>query len=112
MATMRLELLAAAVLSTSLVFGAPAHADNATDFLAMVSALDLNPGDTPADVTLTLASATEICGLIHYGYSPEVASRQVKYLYPDATPQQTVGFVDAAQATLCPQSSTPLQPGW
>jgi hypothetical protein len=111
MATMRIGVLAAAIMSTSLLVGAPAHADNGSDFLAMISALGLNPGDTPADVTLTLANATEICQLIHYGYTPEVAGRQVKYFYPNATAQQVSGFVSAAQATLCPQAFAPLEPG-
>jgi hypothetical protein len=112
MAKMRIALLVAAVMSTPLVVGAPAHADNGSDFLAMVSSEGLNVGDTPADVTLTLANAEEICQLIHWGYTPEVAGRQVKYFYPNATPQQVAGFVDAAQAKLCTQQYAPLNGGW
>jgi hypothetical protein len=112
MAQMRLGMFAAAVISTSLMVGVPAHADASSDFLAMVSAEGINAGDTPADVQLTLATAAEICQLIHVGgYTPQVAGRQVKYLFPKATPQQTTGFVDAAQAKLCPGLYTPLQPG-
>lgn len=104
-------MLAATVVSTSLVIGVPAHADSASDFVKMLSAVGLNPGDTPADVTLTLSSAVQICQLIHLGYTPEVASRQVKYVYPKATPQQVKGYMDAAQATMCPAAFTPLQEG-
>jgi hypothetical protein len=111
MAHMRLGMIAAAVISTSLMVGVPAHADAGSDFLAMVSAQGINPGDTPEDVQLTLATAGEICQLIHFGYTPQVAGRQVKYVFPKATPQQTTGFVDAAQAKLCPVQYTPLQPG-
>jgi hypothetical protein len=111
MAHMRLGMIAAAVISTSLMVGVPAHADAGSDFLAMVSAQGINAGDTPEDVQLTLATAGEICQLIHFGYAPQVAGRQVKYVFPKATPQQTTGFVDAAQAKLCPVLYTPLQPG-
>ncbi|KBZ60983.1 hypothetical protein K875_03934 [Mycobacterium [tuberculosis] TKK-01-0051] len=111
MATMHIGMFAAAVISTSLVVGVPAHADAGSDFLAMVSAEGINVGDTPADVQVTLATAAEICELIHFGYTPQVAGRQVKYVFPNATPQQTASFVDAAQAKLCPAQFTPLQPG-
>jgi Protein of unknown function (DUF732) len=111
MAKMRIGMFAAAVILTSLMVGVPAHADAGSDFLAMVSAEGINVGDTPADVQLTLATAAEICELIHFGYTPQVAGRQVKYVLPNATPQQTTGFVDAAQAKLCPVQFTPLQPG-
>jgi hypothetical protein len=111
MAKMRIGMFAAAVISTSLVVGAPAHADAASDFLAMVSTEGINAGDTTADVQITLATAGEICELIHFGYTPQVAGRQVKYVFPNATPQQTTDFVAAAQAKLCPVQFTPLQPG-
>jgi Protein of unknown function (DUF732) len=111
MAKMRLGMFAAAVVSTSLMVAVPAHADASSDFLARVSAEGINAGDTPADVQLTLATASEICQLIHFGYTPQLAGRQVKYTFPNATPQQTTGFVDAAQAKLCPVLYTPLQPG-
>jgi hypothetical protein len=111
MAKMRLGMFAAAVVSTSLMVAVPAHADASSDFLARVSAEGINAGDTPADVQLTLATASEICQLIHFGYTPQLAGRQVKYMFPNATPQQTTGFVDAAQAKLCPELYTPLQPG-
>jgi Protein of unknown function (DUF732) len=111
MAQMRLGMIVAAVISTLLIVDAPAYADAGSDFLAMVSAQGINAGDTPEDVQLTLATAGEICQLIHFGYTPQVAGRQVKYVFPNATPQQTSGFVDAAQAKLCPVLYTPLQPG-
>jgi hypothetical protein len=112
MAKMRIGTLAAAVMSTSLVVGVPAHADNGSDFLAMVSAEGLNAGDTPEDVIMTLADGAEICHIIdESGFTPEVAGRQVNYMFPKATPQQVAGFVAAAQAKLCPQLAVQLQPG-
>lgn len=112
MAKMYIGMFAATVMSTSLVAGFPAHADNASDFLAIVSAEGLNAGDTPEDVVLTLATATGICHEIDQsGWTPEVAGRQVKYRFPKATPQQAAGFVAAAQAKLCPQLAIQLQPG-
>lgn len=109
---MRIWVYAAAVMSTSLVTVLPAQADSVTnDFLSRVSGEGVNVGDTPADVQLTLATAAEICDLIHTGYTPEVAGRQLKYHFPTITPQQTTGFVDAAQATLCPHQFAPLEPG-
>jgi hypothetical protein len=108
----RIGMLVAAVMSTSLVVAVPAGADNASDFLAMVSERGINVGDTPADVELTLATGTEVCELIWHGYTPEVASRQVKYQFPNATSEQSAGFVEAAQARLCAQAfTTPLVPG-
>ena len=92
MAMMRIGILAATVLSAAVVVSVPAHADNSSEFITSLSGLGLNPGDTPADVSLTLANAMEICMLIHYGYTPEVAGRQVKYFYPNATPEQAAGF--------------------
>jgi Protein of unknown function (DUF732) len=112
MARTLIGIFAATVVSTTLVVAVPAHADNGSDFLAMVSGEGLNVGDTPADVELTLAKGDQICHLLHYGYTPEVAGRQVKYAFPNATAQQVAGFVDAAQAKLCAQSfEIPLQLG-
>lgn len=111
MAKMRIGMLVAAGMATSLVVAVPAHADSASDFLAMVSGDGLNVGDTPADVQIALSTGNEICQLIHYGYTPQVAGRQVPYVFPNATPQQVAGFVQAAQAHLCAQLYTPLQPG-
>ena len=110
MVKMRIGLFAAAVLSTWFA-AVPAHADNASDFLTMVSGQGLNVGDTPADVQLTLATAVGVCHVIHEGYTPQVAGRQVPYVFPNATPQQVAGFVAAAQAKLCAQQFGPLQPG-
>lgn len=111
MSKTRIGMFAATVMSTSLVIAVPAHADNGSDFLAMVSGEGLNVGDTPADIELTLAKGDQICHLIHIGYTPEVAGRQIKYEFPNATAQQVAGFVDAAQAKLCPQSfEIPLRP--
>jgi hypothetical protein len=105
-------MLAAAVMSTSLVVGVPtAHADNAGDFLAMLSGEGINVGDTPADVQLTLATGELVCHLLQDGYTPQDADRQVRYGFPNATPQQIGGFVEAAQAKLCAQAYAPLQPG-
>jgi hypothetical protein len=97
-------------MSTSLIVAQPAYADNGSDFLAMVSRAGINVGDTPADVELTLAAGGEICELLHYGYTPEVAARQVPYAFPNATPKQSASFVEAAQATLCAQAQVPLVP--
>lgn len=108
---LRIGVLAAAAVVTSLVGAVPAHADNASDFLAKVSEHGLNVGDTPPDMQATLAAGTEICQLLHYGYTPQVAGQQLPYVYPNATPEQIAGFVEAAQLYLCPQMETPLQPG-
>jgi hypothetical protein len=104
-------MLAAAVMSTTLVVGAPAHADNGSDFLAILSGEGINVGDTSADVELTLTTGELVCHLLHDGYTPQDADREVSYTFPDATPQQLAGFVEAAQAKLCAQAYTPLQPG-
>ena len=101
----------AVAISTSLMGSAPAYADSSTDFLTKVSSEGLNVGDTPPDVQLTLETANTICQIIHYGYTPQEAGRQVPYVFPKATPQQVAGFVSAAQETLCVQAYTPLQPG-
>ena len=98
-------------MSTSLALAVPAHADNATDFLAMLAAGGFNAGQTPADVEITIGTGEAVCQFIHYGYSREVAARQVPYMIQDATPSQSVGFVRAAEATLCAGMYTPLVPG-
>jgi hypothetical protein len=103
--------LVAMAVSTSLMGAAAAHADASTDFLTKVSGEGLSVGDTPPDVQLTLETANTICQIIHYGYTPQEAGRQVPYVFPKATPQQVAGFVSAAQETLCVQEYTPLQPG-
>jgi hypothetical protein len=104
-------LLIAVAVSTSLIGSASAHADSSTDFLTKVASEGLNVGDTPPDVQLTLETANTICQIIHYGYTPQEAGRQVPYVFPKATPQQVAGFVSAAQETLCVQEYTSLQPG-
>lgn len=108
---LRMAMFAAAVVSTSLVVGMPAHADNGSDFLAILSGEGINVGDTPADVELTLSSGQLVCHLLHDGYTPQDAERDVRYAFPNATPQQLAGFVEAARAKLCAQAYTPLQPG-
>jgi Protein of unknown function (DUF732) len=111
MPTVPRGLFAVAAVSTSLVVAVPAQADPGTDFLTMVSGLGLNVGETPADVQQTLAAAVAICDVLFYGFTPEVASRQVHYVFPNATPQQAAGFVDAAnRSKLCEQDMAPLQP--
>ncbi|MDT7770394.1 MAG: hypothetical protein QOI30_3411 [Mycobacterium sp.] len=104
-------MFAAAMMWTSLVVAVPAHADAGSDFLARVSGVGLNVGDTSADVQLTLATGSVVCQMISDGYTPRVAGRQVKYRFPGVTQQQVSGFVDAAQATLCVSKATPLEPG-
>lgn len=111
MATKRVGTFVAAVMSTLLVVAPLAQADNSNDFLTMVSREGINVGDTPPDVEFTLATATEVCRIIYFGFTPQEAARMVPYRFPKATPQQVAGFVDAAQATLCTQQFTPLQPG-
>lgn len=111
MAMVRIGVLAVAVMSTSLAGAASAQADATSDFLTAVSEIGLNVGDSPADVQLTLAHGAEICELRNYGFTPTVVSRQVPYMYPHATPEQSASFVDAAQTKLCPAVFTPLQPG-
>jgi hypothetical protein len=101
----------AVAVSTSLTGAAPAFADSSTDFLTKVASEGLNVGDTPPDVQLTLETANTICQIIHYGYTPQEAGRQVPYVFPKATPRQVAGFVSAAQETLCVQEYTPLQTG-
>lgn len=103
-------MFAATVISTSLVVALPAHADAGADFLTMVSGEGLNVGDTSADVEITLATGAEICSVLHNGYSAQEAARQVHYVFPNATPEQAAGFVDAAQAKLCGPMYEPLQP--
>jgi hypothetical protein len=104
-------LLIAVAVSTPLIGSAPACADSSTDFLTKVASEGLNVGDTPPDVQLTLETANTICQIIHYGYTPQEAGRQVPYVFPKATPQQVAGFVSAAQGTLCVQAYTPLETG-
>jgi hypothetical protein len=111
MAKMGIATFIAVATSTSLVAAAPAHADASTDFLTKVSSEGLNVGDTPPDVQLTLETANTICQIIHAGFTPQEAGRQIPYVFPKATPQQVAGFVTAAQETLCVLEFTPLQPG-
>jgi hypothetical protein len=111
MAKMGVATFITVAISASLVGAAPAHADSSTDFLTKVSSEGLNVGDTPPDVELTLETANTICQIIHAGFTPQEAGRQIPYVFPKATPQQVAGFVSAAQETLCVQEFTPLQPG-
>ncbi len=104
-------MFVAAVMSISLAVAPPAQADNSSDFLTMVSAEGLNVGDAPPDVELTLSTAEQVCRLMFFGFTPQDAGRMVRYRFPEATPQQVAGFVDAAQAKMCAQANTPLQPG-
>jgi hypothetical protein len=104
-------MLAAAVLMTSLVVAVPAHADNASDFLDLLSGDGVNVGDSPADVELTLTAGQLVCHLLHDGFTTQDANREMRYSFPDATPEQLAGIVEAAQAKLCAQAYTPLQPG-
>lgn len=101
----------AAVMSTSLVLAPFSQADNSDDFLTMVSAEGLNVGDAPPDVEFTLSTAVQVCRLIFFGNTPQEAGRMVPYRFPEASPQQVAGFVEAAKATMCAQLYTPLQPG-
>ncbi|WP_368834390.1 DUF732 domain-containing protein [Mycobacterium intracellulare] len=103
--------LTAALVFAPLATATPARADASTDFLTMVSNEGLNVGDTPPDVQITLDTANLICQIVHNGFTPQEAGRQVPYVFPHATPDQVAGFVTAAQATLCVQAYTPLQPG-
>jgi hypothetical protein len=103
-------MLIATVVSTSLALAVPAHADNASDFLAIVSAQGVNVGDTAPDVQLTLGAAEHVCQVLHNGFTPQEAGRQVLYALPNLTPTQVTGFVDAAQAKLCAEAYGPLQP--
>ena len=107
----RTGMFIAAVISTSLVVAAPAHADNASDFLAIMSEQGIDVGSAPADVEITLSAAEYVCNLLHYGFTPQQAGEQLPYSLPNLTPQQAASFVDAAQAKLCEQAYAPLQPG-
>jgi hypothetical protein len=111
MAKVRSRMFITAVVSTSLAVVVPAHADNGSDFLAIVSAEGINVGDAPPDVQVTLGAAEYVCHLLHYGFTPQEAGRQVHYTLPNLTPTQAAGFVDAAQAKLCAEAFGPLQPG-
>jgi hypothetical protein len=111
MMKMAIGAFIAVAISTLLLGAVPAHADASTDFLTRVSSEGLNVGDTPPDVQLTLETANTICQIIHAGFPPQEAGRQVPYVFPSATPQQVAGFVSAAQETLCVQAYTPLQSG-
>jgi hypothetical protein len=107
----RVRTLAAAIAVTSLAVAVPAHADNASDFLEMLSADGVNVGDTPADVELTLTAGQLVCHLLHDGFTTQDAMRQMRYSFPDAAAEQLAGIVEAAQAKLCAQAYAPLQPG-
>jgi hypothetical protein len=112
MAWVRMGVIFAAAVSALLSTAVQAKADSSSDFLAKVSAEGLNVGDTPADVQLTLYEGDAICHLLYWGYTPQVAARQVPYAFPNATPGQVTGFVHAAQTTLCGKMfTTPLQTG-
>lgn len=112
MSKVQIGICTAAVMSASLIMAVPAHADSAGDFLAMLSAKGINVGNTPTDTQFTLAAGVEICELMNFGYTPEVASRQVKYEIPNATPEQSTAFVEAARTSkLCAQIFTPVEAG-
>jgi hypothetical protein len=112
MASVRTGVICAVAVSAWLPTAVAAKADSSSDFLAMLSAGGLNVGDTPADVQLTLYEGDAICHLLYWGYTPQVAARQVPYAFPNATPAQVTGFVHAAQTTLCgTMFTTPLQTG-
>jgi Protein of unknown function (DUF732) len=112
MAWVRTGVICAVAVSAWLPTAVAAKADSSSDFLAMLSAGGLNVGDTPADVQLTLYEGDAICHLLYWGYTPQVAARQVPYAFPNATPAQVTGFVHAAQTTLCgTMFTTPLQTG-
>jgi hypothetical protein len=110
MAAIRFGMLATAIVSTSLVIAPSGHADSASDFITRISEIGLNPGNS-VDGVITISAGEQICQLLHYGQTPQVAARQVHYLFPSATPQQSASFVEAAQATLCEHAYTPLQTG-
>ena len=97
MAWVRTGVICAVAVSVWLPTTVAAKADSSSDFLAMLSAEGLNVGDTPADVQLTLYEGDAICHLMYWGYTPQVAARQVPYAFPHATPAQVTGFVHAAQ---------------
>jgi uncharacterized oligopeptide transporter (OPT) family protein len=101
----------AVLVTTSVGAGAPAEADSGADFLALVSKTGINVGDSPADITLTLAAGMLVCRLIIHGYPTEVAIREMGYSFPDASRAQLAGFVDAAQAKLCEPNFAPLNLG-
>jgi Protein of unknown function (DUF732) len=113
MPKVRIGMLVAAVMSTSLAVATPAHADNGTDFLAMLSAEGFNVGDTPPDLELTLTAGTTVCLLLNHGQTPQEAGQVISAEYPNATSQQITGLVGAAQAKLCTQQTAPRQQaGW
>lgn len=109
---MRVGLFAATAMTVSLFVVAPAHADNSDDFLAMLSQLGVNAGDTSADVALSLAAANAACQNLHYGYSTAVAADQMHYAFPAASSAQLTGIVAAARKTMCEQATAPLTPDW
>jgi hypothetical protein len=111
MPKVRIGMFVAAVMSTALAVAVPAHADDGSDFLAMLSAEGINTGDTPADVELTLSAGQGVCYALRYGFTPQDAGEEVSTQYPNVTPQQVSGFVGAAQAKLCAQALTPMQIG-
>jgi len=84
MAWARTAAICAAAVSAWLPTAVAAKADSSSDFLAMLSAKGLNVGDTPADVQLTLYEGDAICHLMYWGYTPQVAARQVPYAFPNA----------------------------
>lgn len=108
----RIGFCLAILTSASLSVAAPvAHADNSSEFLALIARDGMDVGPTKADVLLALADAENVCFLFKYGYSTDDARRATSYSRPTATPEQVANFVEAARAKICPQALTPLQPG-
>lgn len=101
----------AAILAAFLVTEPTADADPGSDFLAVMNQEGINLGDTPADVSLALATAETVCLLLHYGHTTEDARRAVGIQQPTLSAQQIASFVDAAQVHMCDPALAPLYPG-
>lgn len=111
MSALRVSVCAAAF--AALLASAPvATADPGNDFLAALAAQGFDAGELDADVQLTLSAGQRVCHFLHYGYTPADASMNLAYRYPNATPGQIAGFVQAAQDTLCGPAYTPVEPDW
>ena len=116
MASMRLGLIAAAVMSIPLNSAAPVSAEPGSDasieFLNQLADDGFEVGPEGPDRELALIHGATVCAYLNYDFTPEQARRYVGHQFPSATPQQTGGFVRAAQDTLCVSAYTPVEDGW
>lgn len=102
-------LVSAGLLMTAPQPHAEPSSDPGTEFLAMLTKQGFDIGTSGADTELTLSAGERVCHFLHYDYSPEDAAMNLRYRFPNATPEQISGFVQAAQATLCGPAYAPVE---